>query len=354
MISKKKKSGDFDILSHPVIEHYERKIYEYKQLVEISKGLNSTLEYNTLIDSILLTCMGQMQLLKAGIFLKKGIGQDGFFLHRNYKGFEISHPSDYELQSDSRLVTYIKKQLRCYSLPELKAEIGKDDSLKALSRLNPWLIVPLISKGGINGIIILAERINHEDFDESEKEFLVNIASLAGIAIHNASLYEMATTDMMTTLKIHHFFQALLIEELERARNSGRPLSLIMADIDHFKNFNDTYGHQAGDRIIINVAHVIRESIRQIDTASRYGGEEFAIILPGTDSEEAMLVADRIRLGVEKEAIDYNGQKLNVTISLGVTEYDMNTDRESKEILSRADKALYQSKKNGRNLVTVL
>lgn len=336
------------------IEQYERKIYDLKQLIEISKGLNSTLEYNILIDSILLTCMGQMQLLMAGIFLRKGIGHEDYVLHRNYKGFEIDHSIEYELEPDSEVVRFIEKKFKCYTLQELEEGTESDKSQVIIKMLNPSLIVPLMSKGILNGIIILGERINHKNFNETEKEYLLDIASLAGIAIQNASLYEMATTDMMTRLKIHHYFHTLLPEEMERASRLSRSLSLIMADIDHFKLLNDTHGHQAGDMMLINVARIIKESIRSIDVASRYGGEEFAIILPGTEIHEALIVAERIRENIEKSIVSYNDKELNVTISIGVTQYDSDRDRAKNTLIERADKALYSSKRNGRNIVSFL
>ncbi|OHD70085.1 MAG: hypothetical protein A2W19_04650 [Spirochaetes bacterium RBG_16_49_21] len=345
---------DFTVQFPVEIEQYERKIYDLKQLIEISKGLNSTLEYNILIDSILLTCMGQMQLLMAGIFLKKGIGQDSYFLHRNYKGFEIDHSVEYEMEPDSEVVRHIEKNFKCYTLTELVEKIEEDKSLIILKMLDPCLIVPLMSKGILNGIIILGERINRKNFNETEKEYLLDIASLAGIAIHNATLYEMATTDMMTKLKIYHYFQTLIIEEIDRAIRLNRPLSIIMSDIDNFKILNDTYGHQAGDIALINVARVIRESIRQIDVASRYGGEEFAIILPSTEIHEALIVAERIRENIEKLTIPSDSNELRVTISIGVTQFDPERDKTKNTLIDRADKALYISKRNGRNLVSFL
>jgi diguanylate cyclase (GGDEF)-like protein len=345
---------DFDFKLPVEIEQYERKIYDLKQLIEISKGLNSTLDYNTLIDSILLTCMGQMQLIKAGIFLKKSLVADSFSLHRNYKGFDVDHSRDHDLHQDSDIVRYIESDFKCYELTELEEKFDSGPSMEVLGVLAPNLVVPLMCKGEINGIIILGGRINEQRFSESEREYLLNIASLAGIAIHNASLYEMATTDMMTGLKIHHYFQTILIEEYDRAVKYARPLSLIMADIDHFKDFNDTHGHSAGDIVIKKVAGIIRDSIRQIDIASRYGGEEFAVILPRTDIHEALIVAERIRTGVEQEVFHYHNQSLRVTISIGIAQHDTKIDRDRKDVIERADRALYISKKNGRNRVSFL
>ena len=211
-----------------------------------------------------------------------------------------------------------------------------------------------MSKGEINGIIILGDRINDELFIESEIEYILNIASLAGIAINNARLYEMATTDMMTKLKIHHYFQTILIEEINRSTKYDRPLSLIMADIDHFKQFNDKYGHVAGDEVLKNVASVFKENIRLIDIGARYGGEEFAVILPKTDINEAIIVAERIRSSIESSSLRFNEEVLNVTISVGVAQFDPAIDNTKQSFIERADRALYISKEEGRNRVSFL
>ena len=336
------------------LEQYERKIYDLKQLIEISKGLNSTLDYNILIDSILLTCMGQMQLLKAGIFTHRSIDRQEFVLHRNYKGFEIDHKIEYLIPANSKLIQFLDMNFKCYTLDELKDILQEEPSLESLIFLDPSLIVPLKGKGTLNGIIILADRINQKGFSESDKEYMLNIASLAGIAIQNAYLYELATTDMMTRLKIHHYFQTALMEEREKSIKSSLPLSLIMIDIDNFKDFNDTYGHTCGDLVLKNVAMVISGSVRQSDIASRYGGEEFAVILPHTEINEAFKVAERVRTSVQKSYILYKRKKLGVTISVGVTQFNPSLDSTSKKIIERADKALYISKQQGRNKTTVL
>lgn len=338
----------------PIIDQYEKKIYDLRQIIEISKGLSSTLEYNILIDSILLTCMGHMQLIRAGIFLKKGIENENYAFHRNYKGFEVDHTREYEIEPNAPLVKYLESNPKCITLNDAITLIDDEKSLQVLKLLNPCLIVPLVHKATLNGIIILGERINLSDFTEGEKEFLLEIASLAGIAVHNAALYEMATTDMMTKLKIHHYFKTLIIDEMERAKRLERPLSLIMADLDNFKNVNDTYGHQAGDEVLIHIAKIIKESIRQIDVASRYGGEEFAIILPGTDINEALVVGERIRQNVERSPVVFEQMKLPVTLSIGITQYDPGRDMSSEDIIGRADRALYQSKAAGKNAVSFI
>ncbi len=343
-----------------LIEKYEKQIYDLRQLIEISKGLNSTLDCNILIDSILLTCMGQMQLIKAGIFLQKENDPDVFVLHRNYKGFELDHSTEYEIYSDSSLVHFLESDFNCFSLNELVKIFDHDASVETLKIVNPCLIVPLKGKERLrgqvklNGIIILGERINADFFNEEEMDYLMHISSLAGIAIHNAHLYEMATTDMMTKLKLHHFFQTALADERERAIKEKSPLSLIMIDIDHFKKFNDTHGHRCGDYVLKSVSGMIMDNIRQIDIAARYGGEEFIVILPDTEINEAKIVAERIRGCIEKTEIDFDSKKMQVTVSLGVTQFSSKTDIENKDIIDRVDKALYNAKVNGRNRIEII
>jgi two-component system, cell cycle response regulator len=345
--------SDSDLLQK--LENCERKIYDLIQLIEICKGLNSTLiDSSKLIDSILLTCMGQMQLIKAGIFLKKDIVQNVFVLHRNYKGFELSHSIEYEIDSNSALVSFFEKNFRCYELTELYKIFSDDPSINTMKLVSPCLVVPLKGKDKINGIIVLGERINNKPFTQEEKEYLMQIASLAGIAIHNAYLYEIATTDMMTRLKSHHYFYTSLMEEKEKAIKTNLHLSLIMFDIDHFKDFNDTYGHICGDIVLKEVGKTILAKIRHIDIAARYGGEEFALILPETGIEEAFLIAERIRISIEQLKINYEGKTMHITISGGVTELSSKVDIDYMTFLDRADKALYISKENGRNRTTIL
>ncbi len=346
--------SEIDIKWPMEIEQYERKIYDLQQIIEISKGLSSTLDYNTLIESILLTCMGQMQLLMAAMFLRKGIGYDNFTLHRNYKGFDIDHGIEYELLSVSKTVKFLESGFKCFTMPELEKNDCHDQSYRTLKHLNPGLIVPLFSKGELNGIMVLGNRINRTDFTESEKEYILHIASLAGIAIHNARLYEMATTDMMTKLKIHHYFHTILTEEFNKAVKHDRPLSLIMADIDYFKSFNDLYGHIAGDKVLTSIAQAFKDNIRPMDIAARYGGEEFAVIMPKTEITEALIAAERIRESVSGRKVDVDGRELSVTISIGLSQLDPLSDKHKNDLINRADRALYNSKRHGRNRVSFL
>ncbi|HHX51763.1 MAG TPA: diguanylate cyclase [Clostridia bacterium] len=164
-------------------------------------------------------------------------------------------------------------------------------------------------------------------------------------------LQEAVIRDGLTGLYNHRHFRERLRTEIARSSRENTPLSLLMADIDRFKNINDNYGHLAGDKILTNVARLIQESIRESDIPARYGGEEFALILPGTSSSAAQAIGERLRKKVESNLIDLGvGIPVQVTISIGVATFSSGDDE---KLILMADRALYSAKKKGRNRVMV-
>ena len=167
----------------------------------------------------------------------------------------------------------------------------------------------------------------------------------------NGHLRTLSKTDFLTGLNNRGFWEEALINEYKRIQRSGHHSTLLMCDIDHFKRVNDTFGHSAGDAVIQQVAAAVKKNLRSTDVAGRYGGEEFAVLLLDTTVEQAMFFAERLRKNVEAMVVEYNQQILRVTVSIGVAEYreDM---VEYRDWIEAADKALYQSKANGRNRIT--
>jgi diguanylate cyclase (GGDEF)-like protein len=168
----------------------------------------------------------------------------------------------------------------------------------------------------------------------------------------NTQLQELALRDGLTGLLNRRYWEQCLEREFSRHMRYESPTSLLMFDIDHFKKFNDTYGHQLGDEVIREVSRITRLLARETDYAGRYGGEEFAVLLPDTATNGAFQFAERLRTAIEALQIDHAGQVLQVTVSLGVASMDDSMPNHTL-LIEAADKALYQSKENGRNCTTV-
>ena len=339
-------------------EEYEKQIYDLQQLLEISRSLCTTLELHTLIESILYITMAQMRVLGAGVFILNSSDSQELLLGNNYNGFEVDASVNYTIPVDSKLVAHFTTQNTVFTLDELKKQLGTSQEIKIFESLHPTLIVPLILKNHLNGLLFLGERISTSDNDEGytpyEKKEIYTMASLAAIAVNNASLVEQSSTDMMTHLKLKHYFFNVLTDKLDEAATSGQNLAVMMFDIDFFKKFNDTYGHACGDYVLQEVAQIIKKSIRYADMASRYGGEEFTVLLNKTNKKNALSVAERIRKNIASHDFFYQGQHMNVTISGGVALFDLeqNPTVSAKVLVDQADQALYVSKRSGRNCIT--
>jgi len=168
----------------------------------------------------------------------------------------------------------------------------------------------------------------------------------------NNLLMEQSQTDQLTELNNRGYWEKCLIHEYNRYLRYGDRCSLAMFDIDHFKKVNDTYGHQVGDKVLKAVAKTLMANIRGTDIAGRYGGEEFAVILSGSNSKNSTVFADRFRKSIENLVIPNGNGEIRVTVSIGVTEFSDDVD-DYKELIERADQALYQSKRAGRNMITI-
>ena len=337
------------------IQHYEKKIFDLRQLLEISRALNSTLDYEYLIQAVLDMCLAQVQTLSAALFLTPDMDSPVVALVHGYKGFELNYPHEtYRIALDSPLIHFFESHNKSLTRQEMEDALGDDESTRLLREMGAELIVPLRAKGKVIGIIILGEKVVGGEYPDDERAFLVDLASLSGVAVENARLYERATVDMMTGLKNHAYFQSRFREERERANKRKTPLALLLTDVDKFKNFNDTHGHQAGDEVLKAVAGVLNAAARKADTAARYGGEEFCLILPGADEQEAKERAETIRKNIESMTVMHEGKEMKVTLSVGISLFDPELDlKTNKTMVERSDKALYACKRGGRNQVQV-
>lgn len=221
-------------------------------------------------------------------------------------------------------------------------------------------VFPLVSENKLLGYVItkqIDEKLQYKDM-----EYLEELSKQSATTINRALAYgeilKHATLDALTGFYNRHQLEERIKQEIATSIRQKTPLCAIMTDIDYFKKVNDTYGHACGDLVLKTVSKIIRSQLREYDVAGRYGGEEFAILLPFTKIKEAEMVAERLRHSIEETEIDLTevnpdspDKNISVTISLGVYEFKSN-DAED-DLLKNADKALYQAKENGRNRVII-
>jgi diguanylate cyclase (GGDEF)-like protein len=213
------------------------------------------------------------------------------------------------------------------------------------------VIVPLLCQDKVVGVLNLADKTGAEDFTHEDIALAELVGQLVGASIGNISLFEriqhQARTDGLTGLANHKTFYEVLERELWRSKRYGEQISLIMVDVDNLKQINDQFGHRAGDKVLKEISKRVQESVRQIDTAARYGGDEFAIILPNTSLTDAAVVAERMVNVVADTPIVWRKDEIPISISVGLGQYDV--DDTPDDITSRSDKALYSAKQSGKN-----
>jgi diguanylate cyclase (GGDEF)-like protein len=236
---------------------------------------------------------------------------------------------------------YLNKEVPVYT---------KRVKLKGMESL---LVLPLICAGEVIGTFMLAQ-CRRRAFSDDTRELLGVIANQVAVSIENAKMYNAmehaAQHDGKTGLVNHSAFMVRVADYLARAQRSGKPVSFIMTDIDKFKSVNDTYGHEVGDEVIKCVASVLKDNVRKIDLVSRYGGEEFVIVLEEADTQGAVQLAERIRQDMMAQQFQSKQGQFGATLSLGVATFPQD-GTEVGDLIEHADQALYHAKHSGRNRV---
>lgn len=231
-----------------------------------------------------------------------------------------------------------------------------DPEIIKMLNTNFFVTIPLKTKDKVLGAILVDNVFNKKPITKNDVRMLTMFANHAGLAIENSRLYEetvyLSNIDWLTKLWNYGRFQQLLTLEIEKARINSTTLSLVMIDVDNFKNYNDTHGHLKGDEALRNIAEIFHDKSRKCDPVARYGGEEFVIIMPNTIKDNAKLFAERLRSEVEKF---YAGDtaiipEKRLTISAGIASYPEDAVTKD-DLISMADVALYQAKRGGKNRI---
>jgi len=211
------------------------------------------------------------------------------------------------------------------------------------------LLIPLTYKNRNVGVVLLNCKRYRRNYLQETRGLIETLAGQAAIVVANIAYDRQVIIDGLTGLYVHWFFYQCLEKEISRAARQNSSLALLMVDLDHFKQFNDNYGHPTGDKALVKVAEILKNDLRDIDTVARYGGEEFGIILPGVDENLAFRTAERIRKGMESYHFKVIDGKFRLTLSIGISIYEKGVSAE--QMVERADKALYWVKEHGRNQV---
>jgi len=231
------------------------------------------------------------------------------------------------------------------------------DPLLSIFSSDEFVVVPLKARDKSIGLIVADNLFTKRSITKDDIRILLMFANQAGMAIENSQLYERTLVrvhkDALTDLWNHGYFQHVFDEELRRAKENMLYLSLIILDIDNFKTYNDTWGHQKGDEILTKISKIITDSSRKIDCVCRYGGEEFAIVLPAASKKDTLLIAERIRANIEQQQFiaepGHPSQK--ITMSLGIASFPENGHTKA-DLFRAADEALYEAKRSGKNRVS--
>src|SRR3989338_6412341 len=329
----------------------ERKIEQLRYLNDVAVEIHSHIEIEHLLQDLVNI---SRRVIKAEMGVLTILDENG----KDIKYFKVSMPNPCRIKEQpigKGLLGAVIKKGQTIRLDD----ITKDQRSIKLPENHPpirtLLGVPLVTNSStVSGGLFLANKANNECFTLDDEEILLTITYQASVAIENARLYgqvqQLAVTDGLTGLLNHKEFHKRLDETIEGSKRYHYTVALLMIDIDHFKKFNDTYGHQVGDQVLRVVADAIKSQIRTVDVCARYGGEEFAVILRNGDVSYPSVLAERIRSTVYAYPVKHDGIRSQLSVSIGVACFPEDANN-AEGVIKRADEALYTAKETGRNRV---
>ncbi|MFA5976525.1 MAG: diguanylate cyclase [Elusimicrobiota bacterium] len=319
------------------------RVGQMEALHEVSNAIFRSLRLDEMLKSVAQSLITQLGFDRTRIYL---INREGESLEN-------------VLTMDQRQQEIVEKErypLKRGVHPMVDMILGKTDDVPIEQYQRTIVYLPLRTRDENMGVLMVDNLLSQQEILPEQMPILTAIAGQLGMAIKNARLFqgveELSITDGLTSLYLLRYFKQRLKEEFYRAERTHGQLSLMILDIDHFKRFNDSYGHPAGDTILSSVAERILANARKIDLTARYGGDEFIILLPDTSADEALLLAERLHHAVSDETVLLPPDKnpIHLTVSIGVATYPVHAATID-ELIKRADEALYWSKSHGRNRI---
>ncbi|HEY5513214.1 MAG TPA: diguanylate cyclase [Geomonas sp.] len=332
----------------------ESQVRALKDLIEVAKAVVSTLDLDTVLQAILTSAMGFAETPAGSVALYYDTKRE-LSLHA-HSGLTANFVKNERWEvTPGGLTDQVLSAGEIFFIEDTENTSFFNNPIALNEGIRSLVCVPLVFQRRIMGILYLDDFVPRH-FDREKLNLLSILASFAAMAIHNATLHKrtklMAITDSLTGLHNHRYFKQYFKQEMGRAKRYHKPFSIIMMDVDDFKSYNDSFGHATGDHLLSIMGSVILRTIRGVDVAFRYGGEEFIVLLPETRLAQAVLAAERLRQAVQSgTAKNHAGlASRGVTVSIGVASYPENADKMD-ELFNIVDSLLYQAKRCGKNKV---
>ena len=332
----------------------ETEVKGLKDLIEVAKAVVSTLDLDTVLQAILTSAMGFAEAPAGSVALYCDAKRE-LTLHAHSGLTADFVKTERWTVAPGGLTDRVLQAGEIYFIEDTDKTSFFSNPIALNEGIRSMVCVPLVFQSRIMGILYLDD-YKPRQFDREKLNLLAILASFAAMAIHNATLHKqtklMTITDALTGLHNHRYFKQYFKKEMARAKRYHKPFSLIMMDVDDFKSFNDSFGHAAGDDLLRILGAVIMETVRGVDVAFRYGGEEFIVLLPETRLEKAILAAERLRQAVQRGTAEKlaGAASHGVTVSIGVASYPENADKMD-ELFNIVDSLLYMAKRCGKNKV---
>ncbi|MCL2834112.1 MAG: GGDEF domain-containing protein [Treponema sp.] len=271
------------------------------------------------------------------------------------KGYKNYKQADFNLniQSIAPFDSFFKTFPSVIGFKQLTSKLG---AASVFMRLNPEIVIPIPGPAGLFGLALAGPKLINEEYKPSELVYLQELMSFVSQSIQNHLHYEQTLRDVKTGLFNNFYFMTRLNDEIARVQRNNSSASVIMIDADKFKEFNKNNGQLAGDKILESLALIIKMGVRTEDIPSRFGGEEFSVLLPDSDRQSAWAVAERLRQSAANMKVPWDPPLPELTISLGIYTFGPaagQTGPAAAEIIARASEAMYLSKERGRNRTTV-
>ncbi len=335
-------------------QELRQKTRELAYFISVGKALTSTLELKKMLRVIMETAQKMVRSESWSLLLSDEIMDEFYF--ELAKGMNPKSMKGRRYKPGEGPVGWVAEK----GTPLLITDFSKEKQFQRSefyphTKVKSVLSVPIISKRKVIGVIQMVNRSDRKPFDEKDLDLLLKLVDQAALAIERSSLYQkmsdLATTDDLTHLYNFRFLDQTLDLEIKRCQRYGSCISLIFLDMDHFKLVNDQYGHLMGSQVLVEVAQILRKTLREVDIIARYGGDEFVVVLPETNVETSSRIAHRVRNAIRThEFLKKEGLSIHLSASFGIAGFPEHAKNKT-DLIRLADQAMYKAKVMGRDKI---